>query len=111
VPSGPVASALVAAEITDFGISVRHQGRLLGGLLLATSPRVDWAKLLRRTYATDVLACAYCGGRLQLLTAILDKVTARKILEHLGVPPEPIAPRPRARDPAEGWASAPTATE
>ena len=39
------------------GISVRHLDRLLDGLLLATSPRVEWAKLLRRTYAVDVLAC------------------------------------------------------
>jgi hypothetical protein len=49
-------------EITDFGISVRHLDRLLGGLLLSTSPRLDWATLLRRTYAVDVLACVRCGG-------------------------------------------------
>jgi hypothetical protein len=49
-------------EITDFGISVRHLDRLLGGRLLATSPRLDWATLLRRTYAVDVLACVRCGS-------------------------------------------------
>jgi hypothetical protein len=59
---GAERGAIGTAESTDFGISVRHVDRLLDGLLLATSPRVDWAKLLRRTYATDVLACAYCGG-------------------------------------------------
>ncbi|WP_309894219.1 hypothetical protein [Archangium sp.] len=26
-------------------------------------PRVDWAKLLRRTFALDVFTCAWCGGR------------------------------------------------
>jgi hypothetical protein len=47
--------SLVAGDvvITDFGISVRHLDRLLGGLLLATSPRVDWAKLIRRTFGID----------------------------------------------------------
>jgi hypothetical protein len=64
IPGGAVALARGAAEITDFGISVRHIDRLLGGLLLATSPRVDWAKQLLRTDATDVLACASCGGLL-----------------------------------------------
>jgi hypothetical protein len=51
---------------------VRHLERLLGGLVLATSPRVEWAKLLRRTYAVDVLACTHCGGRLRLLSAIIE---------------------------------------
>jgi hypothetical protein len=72
-------------EITDFGISVRHLDRLLGGLLLATAPRLEWAKLLRRTFGIDALRCGHCGGRLRLLAAITDKATARKILEHLGL--------------------------
>ena len=31
-------------------ITVRHWDRLLDGELLATEPRVDWARLMRRTY-------------------------------------------------------------
>ncbi len=90
--------------ITDFGISVRHLDRLLGGLLLASSPRVDWAKLIRRTFGIDALRCARCAGRLRLLAAITEKATARKILEHLGLPadptsPDPTSPRSRTRDP------------
>jgi hypothetical protein len=77
IPGSAVALARGTAEIADFGISVRHLYRLLGGLLLATSPRVDWAKLLRRIYTTDVLACASCGGRLRLLSAITEKPTAK----------------------------------
>jgi hypothetical protein len=88
-------------ERTDFGISVRHLDRLLGGLLLATSPRIDGAKLLHRTYAADVLRCETGGSRLRLLAAITEKATAKKILAHLGFPTEPIVARPRARDPAE----------
>jgi hypothetical protein len=93
-------------EITDFGISVRHLDRLLGGLLLATSPRLDWATLLRRTYAVDVLACVRCGGRLRLLSAITERATAKKILDHLGLPVEPSGSRSRPWDPAELWVHA-----
>lgn len=32
----------------------RHLDRILGGALLATTPRVDWARLLRRTVGLDV---------------------------------------------------------
>jgi len=94
-------------ELTHQGISVRHLDRLVGGLLLATSPRVAWATLLRRTHGCDVLACAGCGGRLRLLAAITEPATAKKILEHLGWPAVPV--RPRARDPADeelGWVGA-----
>jgi hypothetical protein len=77
-PSLPVGCSIA---ITDFGISVRHLDRLLGGLLVADSPRLPWAQLLRRIYATDVLACTGCGGRLRLMSAITSRSTARRILE------------------------------
>jgi hypothetical protein len=102
------ASALDDVVITDFGISVRHFERLLGGLLLATSPRIEWAKLLSRTFAIDILRC---GGHLRLLAAITEKATARKILEHLGLPAEFIRARPRAKEPCELWADAATTPE
>jgi len=107
-PAGPAAMpatccavAAAAGDVvtTDFGISVRHLDRLLGGLLLATSPRIDWAKLIRRTFGIDALRCAHCAGRLRLLAAITEKATARKILEHLGLPADPTSPRSRTRDP------------
>ncbi|WP_437587905.1 hypothetical protein [Sorangium sp. So ce1000] len=92
--------AAVAGDvaITDFGISVRHLDRLLGGLLLATSPRIDWAKLIRRTFGLDDLRCAHCAGRLRPLAAITEKATARKNLAHLGLPADPTPPRSRTRD-------------
>jgi hypothetical protein len=79
--------------------ALRHLDSLLGGLLLATSPRIDWAKLIRRTFGIDALRCAHCAGRLRLLAAITEKATARKILEHLGLPADPTSPRSRTRDP------------
>ncbi|XXT22703.1 hypothetical protein WME94_14225 [Sorangium sp. So ce429] len=60
-------------------------GRLLGGLLLATSPRVAWARLLRRTFGIDVLACARCQDRMRLMSAITEPAVVRRILEHLGI--------------------------
>jgi hypothetical protein len=107
----PAVLARADVESTDDGISVRHLDRLLGGLLLATSPRVDWAKLLHRTYAIGVLRCGRCGDRLRVLSAITEKATAKKMRAHLGLPTEPIVARPRARDPAELWASTPSMVE
>lgn len=79
---------------------MRHWSRLLGGLLYATSPRVDWATLLRRTFDVDVLACPSCGGRLRILGEVTEASTVGRILDALGMPIE--APRAaRARDPTE----------
>ncbi len=41
---------------------------------------------MRRTWNLDVLACARCGERMELIATIDDERTARKILEHLGLP-------------------------
>ena len=41
-------------ELAPNIISVKHWDRLLGGLLYAVQPRVDWAALLRRSFAVDV---------------------------------------------------------
>ncbi len=49
--------AVGEVELTHQGISVRHLDRLVGGLLLATSPRVAWATRIRRTHGCDVPAC------------------------------------------------------
>ena len=81
-------------------LSVKHWDRLLGGALYAASPRVDWASLLRRTFAVDVLACPTCGGRLRVLGEVTEPAMVRLALESLGVPTD--APRvARARDPTE----------
>jgi hypothetical protein len=36
-------------------LSVAHWDRVLGGLLYATSLRLDWARLLQRTFQIDAL--------------------------------------------------------
>jgi Putative transposase/Transposase zinc-binding domain len=81
-------------------ISVRHWDRLLGGLLYAVQPRVDWATLLRRSFSVDVLECSKCHGRLRMVAVITEHEPVRRILTHLGMPTEP-PPVARARDPTD----------
>jgi hypothetical protein len=60
--------------------------------------RLNWAELMMRTFAIDVLACHNCGGRLRVMAFIATASVARRILEHLGLPHAPPALAP-ARDP------------
>jgi len=107
VPTGGLATVSIAPPppgdvimLAPNMISVQHWDRLLGGLLYATAPRVDWATLLRRSFAVDVLECPKCHGRLRVLAVITEREPVRRILAHLGMPTDspPIA---RARDPTE----------
>jgi hypothetical protein len=81
-------------------VSVEHWDRLLGGLLYATSPRVDWASLLRRSFSVDVLECPKCRGRLEVVAVITEREPVQRILAHLGLPTES-PPTARARDPTD----------
>ena len=94
------APAIEAVPLTPNILSVKHWSRLLGGLLYAVSPRVDWATLLRRSFEVDVLRCTACGGRLRMLGEITEFAIVKLVLESIGVPTE--APLlSRARDPTE----------
>jgi hypothetical protein len=81
-------------------LSVRHWDRLLGGVLYAVSPRIDWARLLRRSMGVDVLECPKCQGRVRVLAVITERQPVQRILSHLGMATE--APLlARARDPTD----------
>jgi hypothetical protein len=60
--------------------------------------RLDWAALLKRVFAVDVLQCHRCRGRMKLIACIEEQDVARKILQHLGLPAEPL-PTARAQAP------------
>jgi hypothetical protein len=62
--------------------------------------RLDWASLLQRVYDVDVLKCPRCDGRLEVIAAISDPDTLRRILDHLGLPSTPPECKP-ARGPPE----------
>ena len=65
----------------------------------ASRRRLDWASLLKRVFATDILVCDACGGAMRILAILPEGDASRAIHEHLGLPTEP-AP-PGAVDPPE----------
>jgi hypothetical protein len=97
-PTGPAPGhfTLLAPNV----IAVKHWNRLLGGLLCAVSPRIDWATLLRRSFRVDVLECPRCHGRLRVLAVLTEREPVGRILAHLGMPTQ-APPLARARDPTE----------
>jgi len=74
-------------------ITTRHLDRLLGGELLATGPRLDWSKLMRRTYGIDLSICPRCSGPMKPIAVITDPAVIRRILDHLDRMPEPSSTR------------------
>jgi hypothetical protein len=91
-PPGPVRSVLlrVPVELPEEGeytavIPLERWSALMDGRLLARSPRIDWATLLRRTFAEDVLVCPRCRGRLQVLEVVTKPNEAQAMLAALGV--------------------------
>jgi hypothetical protein len=94
-------------EVVDFG-----RPRLERPSLAMTSKKVaaphnrTWAELMRRGLEINVLECPDCGGRLRFMAAILLSSATRRILLHLGLPPDPVQLAP-ARAPPElddAWA-------
>jgi len=79
-------------------LGVKHWQRLLGGVLYANSARVDWATLMRRSFAVDVLECPTCHGRMRIRGDITEPTLVRLVLERLGLPAG-APPTTRARDP------------
>jgi hypothetical protein len=59
------------------------------GCVQAAIRYVSWADLLRRVYDLDALAWSKCGGRLRMISLILQKDVVRRILRSLGLPCEP----------------------
>ena len=50
------------------------------------TPRMSWARLLKRVFDLDVKHCPNCGGALKIIAAIEDPAVIVKILTHLGLP-------------------------
>ena len=96
--SSPSALVLPTELLAPNVLRVEHWNRLRSGALAATSPRIDWPTLMRRTFDVDVLECPKCAGRLRILAVVDDEPTAAEILTELGIARAP--PPARARDPA-----------
>lgn len=48
-----------------------------------------WAALIARIYEVFPLLCPICGGQMRLIAFITNTTEVRKILEHIGVAPQP----------------------
>jgi hypothetical protein len=93
---------VLTSELVASGYAVRVSAnvlcrweRIAGGELYASTSRVDWAVLLRRTFQVDVKQCPECDGRLQPRATITDPASVQKILTALKGGCGPRAP-PRA---------------
>ncbi|HEY4055208.1 MAG TPA: transposase [Kofleriaceae bacterium] len=72
---------------------------------LRPSPfRIDWASLLKRVFAVDVLACRRCEGRMRILAVIDQPEPAKKILDHLGLPSVGVETAPARGPPQPSFA-------
>jgi hypothetical protein len=63
--------------------------------------RLDWAQLLRRAFALDVLVCPRCQGPMRLISVIESPTVIRRILTHRGLSPTPARAGPRIAFPAD----------
>jgi hypothetical protein len=79
--------SLTATPTPTDSLEPPEQGRLM---------RLGWAKLLKRVFNLDLTQCPHCGGDLRIVAAILQRQAIEKILNHLGLDPQP-PPRAPAR--------------
>ena len=89
----PVATDAIAKS----GAASAKGAGVRGGAASMPSGRIDWARLLWRVWAVDVLLCPGCGGRMTMIAALTERAGIVRVLEHLGVSTE--VPRmQRSRD-------------
>ena len=92
VPQGPPARAQPATQAAAAAECEVEPVR-------AAPHRISWARLLKRVFDIDMHTCPNCGaGALKIIAAILERPVIQKILEHLGLDPQP-PPKGRAREP------------
>jgi hypothetical protein len=56
--------------------------------------RIAWSTLLRRVFRIDVEHCPNCSGPLKLIALITEAAVISRILNHLGLPADPVEPKP-----------------
>ena len=98
-PHSKVRREVVPPEEADPGRCDNHKagsGRPRRG----KRKRLDWATLMRRTFAMDVLDCPRCHGRMKVIALIDEPEAIRRILVSRGLPTE--APRAAPARPPPG---------
>jgi hypothetical protein len=82
------AAKLVAPNV----LSITHWERLLEGELYASTSRLDWRSLLKRTFEVDLRVCLRCGGKLTVRAVLTDPATVATTLAGLARPRAPPTP-------------------
>ena len=99
-PSATAATAVPIRDDEPTRITLKHWERTLEGKLFATSPRLDWAVLLKRTHGLDALRCLSCNSAMRPIATVTESAEVRAILTALGLRAQPL-PRAPARDPTD----------
>jgi hypothetical protein len=88
VPAFVVAGSVAEVDVGAVDVSSRLGRAAFAGLRRGP----------KGSLSVDVLQCSRCQGKMRLITCIEEPDVARKILEHLGLPSEPL-PTARAQAP------------
>jgi hypothetical protein len=68
-----------------------------------------WARLIAKIYQADPLICTRCGQKMKMIAFLTDRVSIRRMLDHLGLSPQEQAKPPpvrellRVAEQGEGW--------
>ena len=81
----------IAELVAPNVLSLAHWDRLLDGELYASSARLDWRTLLKRTFDVDLRVCVRCGGRLTVRAVVTAPAAIAKMLAVLRRPRAPPA--------------------
>ena len=81
----------IAELVAPNVLSLTHRDRLLDGELYASSTRLDWRTLLKRTFDIDLRVCVGCGGRLTVRAVVTAPAAIAKMLAALRRPRAPPA--------------------
>jgi len=98
-PKRPNMAVAVPTEVDERSKSMQVHGYRPVDGSERTLVNPTFADLMRRGLDIDVLDCPRCGGRLRFIAAILEPAVVRRILDHLGLPSEPVRLRPARAPP------------
>jgi len=89
VASATLTTTGAAEQVAPNVLSVSHWDRILQGELYATTSRIDWRTLLKRTFDVDLRVCVRCGGKLTVRAVFTDPASVAKLLGALRSPRAP----------------------
>jgi len=83
-----------SASAQPAGLQLPHQDDSDSGEKFARDRRRSWARLIRKVYEADPLACPRCSGPLKIISLIGDDPVIEKILRYLKLWDRPARPPP-----------------